>query len=141
MARDYSYSEEVEKVANEVIPDLGWRERPNIQYLMLTADSCDYMGKCSKSSKKMKFLTDKDYVIEVWETAWNAGDAEVRKALMYHELLHIEPETKKDGTTYWGMRRHDCEEFCDVAEKYGAWDHALKQLLDSIAQYNIKGKK
>jgi hypothetical protein len=140
MSGQYLYLEEIEKVANEVLPDLKLSEYPNIKYLELDADSCKFMGKCSKASQKLKFLTDLDYIVEVWKVAWDSADHATKKALLYHELLHIDPMRKKDGSIMWGIRDHDVEEFLEVADKYGPWDHSLKTLMESIDHYN-KSKK
>jgi hypothetical protein len=138
MAQQYIYLKDVEDIAEKVIPKMGWKEKPNIKFLILVADNCSYQGKCSKASGKWKYLTDFDYVVEIWQTFWDSADEAAKKALLFHELLHIQPIEKKDGSTTWGIRLHDVEEFFDVIEEYGAWDHSLKVFEESLEHHRKK---
>jgi hypothetical protein len=128
---EYIEVSEVEAIATSIIPKLLWPEQPKIKYLVLSAEKSNYLGKCSKASGKWKYLTDYDYVIEVWESFWDTADMFAQEALLYHELLHIMP-VDKDGEIKWKMRKHDVEEFLEVASKYKAWNAGLQRLVEIL---------
>jgi Putative phage metallopeptidase len=134
MAKVYSDSPEIEQVAKTIIPTLGWLEQPKIKYLMLDADKSDCMGKCSRATGKWKHLTGYDYIIEAWRTGWDSCDEHGKEALVYHELLHVTSKVDKNGEVKWGIKKHDLEEFFDVARKYGAWDLAIKTFIECFTK-------
>ena len=130
MSREYVENNEVEQIAEELIPHMEWRDTPEIKFLMLVADKSIYAGKCSKATGKWKYLTDKDFIIEVWDGFWKTADTKAKEALVYHELKHIDfLEDEETGEIVWKLRRHDVEEFHDVVEKYGYWNEALKEFF------------
>jgi len=128
----------VSAVAAKIIPNMEWLDVPKIKFLMLIADRSNCLGKCSKATGKWKHLTGIDYVIEVWQTFWDSASVEAKEALLYHELMHIISKETDEGEIKWGIRKHDLEEFFEVAEKYGAWDLAIKTFVEHLAAYKEK---
>ena len=128
MSKEYNENQEVEQIAKELIPQMGWEHLPDIKFLMLVTEKNQYLGKCSKATGKWRYLVDKDYVIEVWEDYWSTATSEQKRALLYHELKHIDyGEEKDDGELVWKIRRHDIEEFNDVVSKYKLWRPELQE--------------
>ena len=134
MAVIYSDSKEVEEVGIKVLSEFAYPEEPNVKFLLTTAERSQWLGKCTRVSPKMKYLTGFDYVIEVWNVFWDSADEKAKNALMYHELNHIDCYEKRDGTLVWGMKKHDVEEFIEVAKRFGAWDAALKSLINNVKE-------
>ena len=130
MSREYIENKEIDQIAEELIPQMGWREFPQIKFLELIADKSTYLGKCSKATGKWKYLIHKDFVIEVWGAFWNTAERKVKEALLLHELKHVDfSEDEETGEITWRIRRHEVEEFHDVVEKYGAWNPDLEEFL------------
>jgi len=132
---EYRELSEVNKIAEELIPKMGWLDLPRIKFLVLIADRSSYLGKCSKATGKWRHLTNVDYVIEVWDNYWATATDNQKRALLLHELLHITSREKDDGTIVWGIRKHDVEEFLRVVEQYGAWSLPLEELLKAHIEY------
>lgn len=108
-----------------------------IKYLYKSSEKSKYLGKCSKASGKWRYLTDYDFIIEVWLEYWDTASAMEREALLFHELRHIEKAIKfKDGveTFKWRVRKHDVEVFMKEAERFGAWTPDLEALQDLLIE-------
>ena len=128
MPGDYVDNPEIEKIAKTLYGQMDWVEEPNVKFLMLMADESQYLGKCSKATGKWKYLTNMDYIVEVWNCFWDSADQHDREALLMHELMHIESAEKKDGSLVWKIRKHDVEEFLDVTKRYGLWSPPLIEI-------------
>ena len=137
---NYEESKEVNEIAKELIPKMGWLDLPRIKFLVLIAERSSYLGKCSKATGKWRHLTSQDYVIEVFEKYWSTATIEQKQALLFHELLHIISKEKDDGTIVWGIRKHEVEEFLRVVEEYGAWSLPLVELLKAHIEYESNKK-
>ena len=133
MATSYSELKELEEIAAKVILYMGWEiEQPKIKYLILEADRSSYLGRCTKASEKWKFITGLDFIIEVWQKAFESMTDKQREAIVLHELTHIICKEDKEGNTKWGLQKHDVEEFCSVVAIYGAWEEPLKVMLNAL---------
>ena len=132
---EYRELPEVNEIAKELIPKMGWLDLPRIKFLVLIAERSSYLGKCSKATGKWQHLTNVDFVIEVWNSYWVTATESQKRALLLHELLHCTSKEKDDGTIVWGIRKHDCEEFLRVVEQYGAWSLPLEELLKAHIVY------
>ena len=65
---------------------------------------------------------DVDYfVIEISEPVWVILDAGQRKALVDHELCHLQLVWDDDGEVSLRLRHHDVEEFQAVVIRHGLW--------------------
>lgn len=104
------------------------------------ADGRVTLGKCKRASDLDRELAPYDFVILLNRFFWvdqRVTDVQ-RDALMDHELCHAavayeqngEPKRDERGRSVFRMRRHDLEEFADIAARYGCW----KGDIESFAQ-------
>lgn len=76
-------------------------------------------GKCVKAPPIWHDITGYDVAIWIREAVWSRVDGHTRRALVLHELLHVEVTRDKDDQVKVGTRKHDVEDFVDVARHYG----------------------
>jgi hypothetical protein len=135
----YKDSMEVNEIAQCIIADkINWgATKPRIKFLVKVAKGSKYLGKCCRATGQWKYLTNYDYVIEVWEKYWKLADDNQKEALLYHELLHVLPYPKKDGTISWLLRRHDLEEFFEVARDHGAWEEGVVEFSRCLREHKL----
>lgn len=76
-------------------------------------------GKCVKAPRLWHDITGYDFAIWIRKHFWNQWDADIRRAAVLHELLHIEVKRDKDGQARPAVRKHDVEDFVDVVRQYG----------------------
>lgn len=76
-------------------------------------------GRCVKAPKLWHDVTGVDYAIWVRAHFWNDFGTELRRAVLLHELEHIEIKRDANGIPKFGTRKHDVEDFVDVARHYG----------------------
>lgn len=75
------------------------------------------------------------FVIEVPEPVWNALDADRRRALVDHELMHCRTERNEDtGEPVLKMRPHDFEEFAAILRRHGLWTAAAQNAAGQVAE-------
>jgi len=122
--KEYIDDKQVEEVGSKVLKMFDYPEQPLVKFLKMISDKSNYLGKCSRATGKWKYLTDKDFVIEIWDKWWETANEHQKEALMYHEVSHIDFKEKDDEIT-WRLKRHDIEEFNDVVKKYGTWNEEL----------------
>jgi len=102
------------------------------------------IGKAKKISDADKLLSDFDFLILLNEEFWSSEevDRSQRMALLDHELTHCqvkldkqgEPVRDAAGRPVWRIRRHDVEEFHDVARRWGLWTSTLEKLAGALAE-------
>jgi len=69
------------------------------------------------------------FVIQVWSDGWANLDSKARRALIHHELVHINPVEAR-------IVPHSIEEHNSTAARFGDWRQSLtqfKQILDMAA--------
>ena len=76
-------------------------------------------GRCVKAPGLWRDFTGYDFAIWARKHFWDQFDPELRRALVLHELLHIEVKRDNDGNPKFATRKHDVEDFVDVARQYG----------------------
>lgn len=76
-------------------------------------------GRCVKAPKLWHDITGVDFAIWVRKHFWDDFNTELRRAVVLHELLHIEIKRDKDNQPRFATRKHDVEDFVDVARQYG----------------------
>ena len=76
-------------------------------------------GRCVKAPGLWRDFTGFDFAIWARKHFWDQFDAGLRRALVLHELLHIEIKRDNDGNPKFATRKHDVEDFVDVARQYG----------------------
>jgi hypothetical protein len=82
-------------------------------------DEPEVAGKCVKAPGLWRDVTGYHFAIWAREYFWNQYDDAGRRALVLHELLHVEVNRDKDGNPKFAVRKHDVEDFVDVARQYG----------------------
>jgi predicted metallopeptidase len=138
MATEYRDAPEVEEIAQRLITEyveLEECEEAKVKYIFKISDKSDKYGTCSLASGKWKFLTDYDYVIEMWEAGWDELSAQQREALTYHELRHIMKvlKIKEDAVEVkWRIRKHTYEFFIREFIHYGPWNAQYKELFETL---------
>jgi predicted metallopeptidase len=89
------------------------------------------LGSAAKTSSKVRFLADVDYVVEFNWTAWRNLTAEQRVALVDHELCHC---AGRDEKGKWVERAHDVEEFTAIVGRWGLWKDDVRQFANVVAR-------
>lgn len=130
---EYRDAPEVQELAEEVIEELGLFDASlaRIKYLFKVSDKSKTNGTCALAGAKWKHLTGFDYVVEVWFKFWEGSTREEKRALLYHELLHVERTETKRGTK-WVLRDHPIEAFPEEVQQFGAWSPQLKALAEIL---------
>jgi hypothetical protein len=108
------------------------------------------LGKCRKVSDLDREVADVlayDFVIVLRQEFWDDPlvTAVQRRALLDHELCHCSVKVDEHGDavvdergrTVYRLRRHDLEEFSEIADRYGCWKadiEAFARALDHAHQ-------
>lgn len=79
----------------------------------------DVAGKCVKAPALWHDVTGYDVAIWIREAIWKDLPPDARRAIVLHELLHVEVTRDKDDQAKVSVRKHDVEDFVDVARHYG----------------------
>ena len=95
----------------------------------------DAIAKCIKAPTLWHDLTGHDAVIWCRGWFWDQFSAEQRDALLLHELLHLEVEYDDEGEVKLRVRKHDLEEFTDVARRYGGALPAIDPFVRAFAAW------
>lgn len=151
----YEKSPRIRDIAEELIDD----HHPHlkdakelIEYFTRDDSGVDWLGKCKKCTSFERFLTGKTFHIFIIELAFKAWPTEKLKALIDHELCHIQRKTgmeviepatgkiirkewaKKDDPDNWYIREHDVEEFSDVIHRHGLWEHGIEKFAEAVRE-------
>lgn len=102
------------------------------------------LGKCKKASDLDRELYPFDFVILLNQDFWlNPRVSDVqRQALLDHELCHAaiaydedgDPKVDARGRTVYRIRKHDLEEFSDIASRHGCWKRDIEDFMRAIAK-------
>jgi len=136
----YTDAPEVEQIAQKLIdkyPELVECQEAKVKYIFKVSKTSDKMGTCSPTSGKWKYLTDYDFVIEMWAGSWEELTNHQREALTYHELRHIMKVLKitdDNVEVKWKTRKHSYELFLRELVHYGAWSTHYQELFDAIKE-------
>lgn len=71
-------------------------------------------------SPKFNYLTGIDFIISIYEDAWDIMADQEKRALLDHELNHCFVGENKDGEPVYTILPHDVEDFRVIIERYGA---------------------
>ncbi|HHV63841.1 MAG TPA: hypothetical protein GXX46_02005 [Peptococcaceae bacterium] len=128
-----------------------------IEYYIRDDGGVNWAGKCKKCSAFERFLTGKMFHIFVIAPAFEGWPMEKLRALIDHELCHIQRKTgivvidpttgeitrkewaSKDDPENWLIREHDVEEFSDVIYRHGLWDTGIEKFAEAVrdAEYQM----
>ena len=119
---------------------LAWRKDTKAD-----SDGHLVLGRCVKASELQKELVDWDFVILLNHEVWTEEkfDVQKKRALLDHELCHIDTSEGEDGhktdskgRKLWRLRKHDIEEFHSVVAHHGCY----KSDLERFAEVLLKAK-
>ena len=71
-------------------------------------------------SAKYNYLTGIDFIISIYDEAWEVMADQEKTALLDHELNHCSVGENKDGEPVYTIVPHDVEDFRVIIERYGA---------------------
>lgn len=102
------------------------------------------LGKCKKATDLDRELAPFDFVILLNRDFWQnprVTDLQ-RRALLDHELMHAavaydeNGDAKVDdrGRTVYRIRKHDLEEFSDIAQRYGCWKRDIEAFMRALSR-------
>lgn len=113
------------------------------------------LGMCRKASdleREIHGIEPYDFVIILRRSFWqddHVSDRQ-RRALLDHELCHAtvkldgngEPMLDEQGRTVYRMRKHDLEEFQEIAERYGCWKKDISEFARAIerSRHRVRGR-
>lgn len=124
-------SPEAKAIMEDIIPE-DVKEVVNISVVFDLEEAKKWTAKAKKADKFLNFYTGIDFIIVVNKEAFEKLSEEHKKALMKHEIDHIEVYEDKEGNPKARLREHDVECFISVVEEYGTWTPELKELGRAI---------
>jgi hypothetical protein len=71
-------------------------------------------------SAKYSYLTGLNFIISVYDEAWEVMVDQEKRALLDHELNHCFIGEDKDGEPVYKIIPHDVEDFRVIIDRYGA---------------------
>ena len=75
------------------------------------------------------------FVVEIAEPIWRELNADRRKALVDHELMHCRSERNEvTGERVLKIRPHDFEEFAAILRRHGLWTAAAQDAGAEVAE-------
>lgn len=88
-----------------------------------------------------------DYVLTLDNTWWEGSTPEQKEALVFHELMHCEHATDRegelkfqdDGRPVWAIKGHDIEEFREVVRRYGDWSGEISGFVHAAVEGGCTG--
>lgn len=89
----------------------------------------DAIARAIKAPRLWHDVTGLDAAIWIREWFWDSFSADQRRAVILHELLHLEVTLDDDLEPHLRMREHDLEEFRDVVGAYGPWLDDVRELV------------
>lgn len=134
--REFTLSEEMKFLANEIIKDERLDIHPaKIEFVLVHPNiSKTTAGKCIKTGKELKFFSNLDFVIEISGDLWDALDTATRKILLEHQLRHILVlQNDKSGDWVFKIKKHDIQDFGKIVSKYSVdWIKKVRLTLSSL---------
>lgn len=121
-------SEEYERIGKMVIDEeesLIDIRNSQAKIVYLTSDSKKMSkgkkvcAECEKVPDKYRWSIPTDFTITVFLPNVEGFTDEQKRALMFHELLHVGIEFCGDGTEEYTIRPHDYEDFKIIIDRYG----------------------
>lgn len=125
------------------ILDIRYVFRPKSQ----AGEGCKILASCRKLPGLISALTQtkglaKDredshaepwpvFVITVSYEPWSYADDDQKRALIHHELSHIDPVDVK-------TRTHTAEDFQTTAFRFGAWSPGLALLVEAVEKHETE---
>lgn len=150
---EYRLAKDVAVVGRELIEEhhphlLGVRVEFVFMDKTPRAKGKDVWGRAKKISGLSAFLADEhglreDYdpenpqeffVVEVSEEVWERLTAKGRRALVDHELSHLDIAHDDDGNVKLAVVGHDITEFEGVLRRHGLWNETVEDFVKAGAE-------
>lgn len=100
------------------------------------------LGRCRKGSDLDRELAPFDFVVVLNKPFWTdpSTTEKALRAVLDHELCHCsvrldkhdEPEQDAKGRIVYRIRKHDLEEFSEIAERYGCWKRDIEAFHQAL---------
>ena len=88
-------SPEVESIAKKVVEKHKMEFGPaEIGYFLVYPNISRQKPQMAKASREVKYYSGNDYLIEISGELWDMLDNQTKEMLLYHELLHVDPNFK-----------------------------------------------
>ena len=135
-------SPEVEAIAKKVVEQHKMEFGPaEIGYFLVYPNiSRQKAAKCMKASREVKYYSGNDYLIEISGELWDMLDNKTKEMLLYHELLHVDPDFKSK-TQEWKMnlRKPDFSDFYTINDTFGnEWYKTIQATMSSLYDLDPK---
>lgn len=121
-----------EKIIDEHYPALV--EAKSLIGYYLREGAWSKAGSCKKTTAFERHLTGKMYFVVINDFAYQDFSEEQLKALVDHELHHIERDQENPDvgdSEAWSIRDHDVEEFAAIIQRHGLWEHGVKRFAEA----------
>ena len=110
------------------------------------------IGRCKRASDLDRELAAFDFVILLNQEFWTNPGVTLthRDALLDHELCHAtvkrdpvtgRPLEDERGRIVYRLRKHDLEEFAEIAERYGTWKRDLERFAQAPPARRVAARK
>lgn len=88
-------------------------------------------GRAKKVSPLEQQFHAHDFVILLNAEVWAKLPEKGKRPLLDHELCHCRVKTSEGGEKTYYIRKHDLEEFNEIARRYGLWRDSLEALVNA----------
>jgi hypothetical protein len=94
-------------------------------------------GKCQKPSGLLAHFAATDFIIWLAADHLDKGNATYRqvRALLFHELSHIEEDGREGHDGEYLIVAHDFEGFVNEATSFGFWSEGLRLAAAAVRQF------
>ena len=140
MAKDWQMCPEIKDLVDDIVekfPNLfDHVDSSKISCIIAMAGNAPNKGRALAT---IRVINDKtriatgtpyNYILEVYDANWNDQEDRQKQMVVFHELMHIEPEAEEDDPK---LRKHDTEDFYEILNIWGIdylYDKELPDLLD-----------
>ena len=87
---------------------------------------------CEAVNETYNFLTEINFIITIFDKAWERLADKEKKYVLDHELCHAFIGENKQGEPVYKVIPHDLEEFNELVERYGLIQRDLAPLLEDL---------
>ena len=90
------------------------------------------IASCEAVNETYNYLTEADFIITVFDKAWERLADKEKRYVLDHELCHAFVGENKNGEPVYKVIPHDLEEFNELVERYGLMQRELAPLLEDL---------
>lgn len=141
--KQYFEDPQLAKLAQGVIEDRNIDlAKAEVGYMLVYPNISKTTGaSCKTTSAIEKHFSGFDYIIQVSGEMWDMLDATTKDILIWHELLHIDPQySEKKGEWSMKLRKPDFKDFYEINDKLGnTWYKTIQATVSSL--YDLDPRK